>query len=582
MSRTRVLRLSAVAAGVIVLLFAAWAAWQAWQVNRDLVEAVDRAEAIRDAVEARDTDALQRELDALREASGSAADRTSGPTWSVLTVLPFFGDDAEGVRLTSEVLDDLAADGIDPLVTVSERVDELLPDDGAVDLAVVEELTGPVATAEEAFADADRRLAGQDTSGFVGRLDRQFSTFRDEVGRAADALGSARVATDLLPTLLGQDERRTYLLAFQNNAEVRGAGGLPGAVAYLRAQDGKVRIVRQVTGGSIGQTPKPVLPLTPGERKLYGDVLGTYFVDATMTPDVPRAAELMRAHSTRAHPDLRLDGVLLVDTVTMSYLLDATGPITVDGVEINGDNVVDELLHRTYLRLDAAEQDAFFAAVAGTAFDRFTDGAGSPESLLTALSRATGERRIAVHLFDEALQDRIAGTEIAGEATADPDDEQPRMAVTVNDTTGSKMSYFLRSEIDLMATSCVDGVQSFTAKARFRSVAPPDAAELPAFVTGGGVYGVDPGSQIVTVRMFGPAGGTLRGFRINGEPSPLERVELDGRPVGMTYLELRPGQTVDVSWKMKSGDGQVGAAVLTTTPTIEKMDSVTSVGSACR
>lgn len=582
MLRTRTSRLAALGATVLLVLIGAWIAFQTWKVNSDLTEAVAHAEAIQTAVEDGDEAALDRELAGLRDASARADDRTSGLTWGALTHVPVLGDDAEGIQVTSSVLRDLADDGIAPLADVANRVDTLMPRDGAVDAVAVRELAAPVAGAQVAFADADRRLADVDPSGFTGRLQTRFADFHDQVERASRAMHTARIATELLPGMLGQDEPRRYLLAFQNNAEVRGAGGLPGAVSYIRAEDGRLSIERHVRGGIFPEKRRPVLPLSAAERELYGEVLGTYFVDAVMTPDVPRAAALMRAHAEQLYPGQPLDGVILVDTVAMAYLLEATGPLTVDGVRLTRDNVVEELLHRTYLRLDAQEQDAFFADVAAAAFEAFTGGIESPETLVEVLARATDERRIFLHSFDAAEQERIAGSEIAGELVTDPDVAEPQIAVTVNDTTGSKMSYFLRYDVDVQSTSCVDGVQTFAAKARLRSLAPPDAARLPRDVTGGGVYGVPPGHQIVTLRIFGPVGGDIDGFELNAGPMDLIEVDQDGRPVGMTYLELKPGQTIDLAWRMTSGAGQTGPAALVVTPTIEKSDYATSVESACR
>lgn len=570
--------------GVVSLLLIAgvWVAWQIWQVNRDLSNAVAHAGSIQSAMERGDTSALRAELEKLRSSSASASDRTSGATWSMLKRAPILGDDAEGVEVASQVLDMLAKDGLEPLISVSGRFDELLPKNGGIDLSVIEELKTPVVEAEHAFVAADRRLSQQDSSSFVDRLDRQFARFSDQVSRGASALGAARTATDILPAMLGERETRTYLLAFQNNAELRATGGLPGAVAYLEATGGKLRMVKQATGGSLGQTRRPVLPLSGAERELYDEQLGTYFVDATMTPDVPRAAALMRAHSQRASPGIDLDGVLLVDTVAMAYLLEASGPMMVQGVELTGENLIDELLHNTYVRLEPAQQDAFFATVAKQTFDSFTEGAGNPEGLLRALARSTDERRVAMHLFDAKVQEEIAGTSLAGEFVTDPAVESPQIAVTLNDTTGSKMSYFLRVETDVSATSCVDEIQTFAAKARLRSTAPVDAGQLPVSVTGGGLYGTEPGHQLVTVRMFAPVGGEITRFKLNSEPVDLVEVVQDGRPVGMTYIDLAPGQTLDLSWQMKSGAGQVRDAELATTPTVSRADNEISIKSACR
>ena len=39
--------------------------------------------------------------------------------------------------------------------------------------------------------------------------------------------------------MLGGDGPRNYLLVFQNNAEIRATGGLPGSWAEVHAEDGK-------------------------------------------------------------------------------------------------------------------------------------------------------------------------------------------------------------------------------------------------------------------------------------------------------------------------------------------------------
>ena len=75
--------------------------------------------------------------------------------------------------------------------------------------------------------------------------------------------------------------------------------------------------------------------------------------------------------------------------------------------------------------------------------------------------------------------------------------------------------------------------------------------------------------------------GELGELDLNGAQMDLVRVEQDGRPVGATYIELKPGQTVDLSWTMESGAGQTGGAEVSVTPTIEKKDGAKALTSAC-
>ena len=578
----RALRYGLAAIALLLLGFAAWAGWLAFQVNDDLTESVDHANAIRSSVESGDLASVDAEIDALQDSSDSAADRTSGWTWDVLTVLPMFGDDAEGIATTSQVLSDLATDGIEPLLTVSDSLDQLLPQDGAIDLDVVTGLQEPVAQAQEAFAAADEELNTLDPSGYVGRFRMKFDEFRGQVSQADNAMSAARTTADVLPTMLGSEGERNFILAFENNAEIRATGGLPSAMSLIRADDGQLEIARQASSSDFGYTGEPVLPLTETELELWDEHIGTFVQNTNLTADVPRASDLMRAQWENVFPRDEIDGVLWIDTVTLGYVLDATGPVTVDGIEITAANVVDELLHNVYLRLeDPADQDKFFADVASAAFARFTQGLDGSTALVRALHRAADERRVFVHSYDDAEQSELTGTAVAGELVTDPEVAEPQINVTLNDTTGAKMSYFLRYEVDVTATSCSSDTQSFSAKARLESVAPDDAGELPDYVTGAEQFGVDAGSQVVTVQIIGPVGGTVTDVELNARKLDAIEVVQDGRPLSMLYVQLDPGQTVDLSWRMRGGEGQTGDADVAVTPTIEPDDYANSLASAC-
>jgi hypothetical protein len=104
---------------------------------------------------------------------------------------------------------------------------------------------------------------------------------------------------------------------------------------------------------------------------------------------------------------------------------------------------------------------------------------------------------------------------------------------------------------------------------------------LPDYITGGGDYGIDPGSQLVTLRILGPVGGELGDLEWNGSPVDMIRIDQHGRPVGMTFIDLAPGQTVDLAWTMKSGAGQTDDPDVRVTPSIEAGEPSPTKG-ACR
>jgi hypothetical protein len=565
----------------VVVLVGAWLGWRAWQVNRDLGAAADDATALQTALEDGDQASIDRSLADLQEHSASAVDHTGGVSWGLLTHVPVVGDDARGVRLVSDVMSDLSNDGLEPLVRTATQLDSLLPVDGRISIDAVRSLQEPVAQAQAALANADRQLADEDSGGFVERFRDKYRDLAGKVSDASRTMDAAHTALDVLPSMLGDGEQRHYLLVFQNNAEIRATGGLPGAVSLVQATDGKIELTRQVAASSFGQRQAPVLPLTEVERELYGPQLGTYFQDANFTPDFPRTADLMRARWEETYDD-DLDGVLSVDPVALSYLLAATGPVQVGEVTLTADNAVDELLNQVYLRYpDPAQQDRFFRTVARAVFGTISSGGGaSPRDLLSALARGADEGRIYVHSFDTDEQSALAGSRAAGELGTEAT-SKPLVNVTLNDTTGSKMSYYLRYSVHVMSTYCEGGVQGLSAHARLTSQAPADAASLPDSITGAGAFGVKPGNEIVTVRIFGPVGGAIDGFSINAKKfAPGDLVQA-GRPVASAFVYLTPGETVDVTWSMKTGPGQTGGADVTVTPSIAQESSSSTPASAC-
>ena len=249
----------------------------------------------------------------------------------------------------------------------------------------------------------------------------------------------------------------------------------------------------------------------------------------------------MKARWEQEYAD-RIDGVFAVDPVALSYVLAGTGPVTVGEVELTADNVVDELLHNVYLRYEnPLDQDEFFRQAAQAVFTQLTSGEGDPQEILRGLARGASEHRLLVHSFDAEEQASLSGRTVAGELVTEPT-AQPQVGVYLNDTTAAKMSYFLRNTVEVRAESCQAGVQTLAGSATLQSVAPADAgATLPDYVTGGGVSGIPPGTQVVTLRLYGPVDGTIDASRSTAKPlEDVDVIDHDGRPVGHDVPVPRP------------------------------------------
>lgn len=553
--------------------------WQVWQVQQDLRRADQAVADLRSSITAGDDGARSEALGRLRVAGRQVADRTAGPVWSALTLTPVLGDDAQGIQALGQSLDEVAGNGIQPLIDVLDDADRLVLD-GRIDVEGVRALQAPVAASSDAFARARGDVAGLDTSGYVGRLRSRFDEYVAQLTELDRSLASAETATLVLPDLLGGSGVRDYLLVFQNNAEIRATGGLPGSWAQVRARGGALSIVRQGTAGEFPRLDEPVLPLAPGEEEVYSDLIGVFFQDANFTPDFPRAAELMRARWEEKY-DTRLDGVMALDPVGMSYLLAGIGPVQAGDVTLTAENTVQQLLNQPYLTLAPTQQDAFFAGAARAVFTAATGRVESPVDLVLGMARAAGERRFLLASYDPAVAGRLTGAQVTGALVGD-DGAEPHVEIGLNDATASKMSYYLRYRARVSSQSCAAGVQTLQGSMSLnQSILAGDAATLPESVTGLGAYGTDRGSQTVAVRIYGPTGGAFGPVSIDGAMVDVDVATLGGRPV-ITLLTLLSGpDDVVVNWSMSSGAGQVGAGSVGVTPGVIPGSKDSTFASSC-
>lgn len=569
------------ALAVVVLLALGWTAWLAYQTARDLRAAEQAVDRIRAAVKAEDPASRSAAINELADASRAAKERTAGLWWSGLTWVPFFGDDMGGVQDLSESLDLLATEAFVPLGDTVDELDSVVVS-GRIDLDMLESLEPDVVAARAAFESAVEIVDARDSSGFAGILRSRYDRYVSEIAALARDLGSAEDALGVLPTMLGSNEPRQYLLIFENNAEIRATGGLPGSWALVKAVDGKLTMAQQGSAGDFPVYATPIGDITPAEEALFGREMGRFFQDPNFTPDYPRAAEVFNAFWADKYPGDPIDGVISIDTVALSYVLEGTGPIEAGGFTLTPDSVVDQLLSDVYEEPDTSKQDEVFRDVARTVFESVTAGLENPLDLLEGIARATREGRFRVAPFNDEEVSALEGTLIVGALTGD-EGSSPHITVALNDATASKMSYYLRYRTEAQPLSCAGGVQRIGLTVTLsQALSAVDAQSLPTYVTGNGPAGVLPGQQLVRLHVFAPFEGGVEDIKINGKTvTTPPAVVINGRP-GVT-LNVLVDSMVDavVTLDIESGEGQSGRTLLKETPSVVPGGGTREIASSC-
>jgi hypothetical protein len=581
--RRRVLRVVLVTVGVLVVVGAALGVYAYTQLSSardDLDTATTNASQLQSALESGDQPAAQQALDELQRSIGDADSTLSGAVFSAGARLPLAGKNIDAVRTVTTSLRRVADTGLPPLVDVADQFNgkTFNPAGGTIDVSAIAAIGPNVTTSARVIEAASADVAEIDSSSLAASLQGPVEDVQDKLAHAATVARRATTASSVVPSML--TGKHSYLLLFQNNAEIRATGGLPGAYAVLDVDNGKISLGPQGSGASMGDLPYKASPISKEETELFDTKLVSDFRDVNFTPDFPRAAEIGTAILAR-EKGIEVDGVLSIDPVTLSYVLEGIGPLTLDdGSTLTSTNAVDVLLNGVYVNLPEADaQDAFFASATQKIFDKVLAGQGDPTALLKALTRATDERRVQVWTKDAAITDRLGSSAVAGRLPAGKD-ASPALGFYLNDATGAKMQYYLDYDVDAKATKCsASGVQTYTTSTTFTSSAPADSAQLPESIRGPG-FGAQPGSMLMNYYIYAPTGGTVTSATIDGEDVsyPLSQ---DGRGVDLVTVQVDPGQTVTVKATIVSGKGQRASTQVLATPSIEPGSRSTVIRSAC-
>ena len=569
--------------GLLLLVALGMFAWQAVTASRALLDARESGEKVQRLVRAGDFDGATAALGDLRSQTHRAKDATDGVLWDLGRHVPYLGRNVGAVQTVSDVLDTATRVNAPIALQLSKAVNEgaFRPRDGQIDLAEVERLTPSVRRAADSIDRASERLAATRPDELLFPFNDLVGDLQEQVERASSASTASAHAFELLPDMLGEQEPRTYLLMIQNPAELRATGGLPGSLALLHAEDGKVSMGWQGSPNDINGIASPAVALPKDTLQQYGPSPAIDFRDLNFTPDFPEAAQIAKAMVERRR-DVQLDGVVSVDPIALAQLMRGTGPVTVtNGVTLNAANVVQALLNQTYQVLDDPDaQNEFFEVVARKIFDSVMAGQGDQQLAIRGLAAAGGQHRVLVWSAHDDEQAVLEGTAVSGAITGS-DPRHPEIGAYINDSTAGKMDYYLQYRSSAAAVVCrKDEAQDVRVTLALTSTMPADFGKLSVWILGTGQYAAQ-GTIAFNLRIYAPDGGEITGLTVDGETHSVTSDTHKGRQVAFLPVTLAPGQKSTVTADIRTAKGQSGDGTFSFTPGMVPAPNGVKIASAC-
>ncbi len=545
-----------VLAGVLLVVAAAaaWMAWSGLRARDELTAARTDVSRLRAALVAGDHDDALEVLDDARTHAANARGLTGDPLWRAVGTVPFLGRTPRAITEATDVLA-AAVDGVLPdLVDAASRLAPgRIREGDRVDVAAVAAAQPSVDAARAALAPLESRLTAIDLGGVASPVATGVVSLRRQVGGLSVDLAAVSTASRVLPSMLGSEAARHYLVVFQNNAESRGTGGLVGAYAVVTASAGRLTVDSLGTDSDLRSAARPVLDLGPQYEAMFGDDPALW-ANTNLSAHFPYAARQQLELWRRQHGQ-QLDGVIAVDPVTLGYLLEVTGPARLpDGTTLNGSGIAALTLRQVYARYPSPTQNAqrkqFLQAVATAALTKVLSGTGDSQAMVRALGRAAGERRLLVysaHADEEAL---IAGTAVSGVVDDSPG---PYVGVAFDNASGSKIDFYTAASLSYVL-SCTDGAGAVVSTVTLTLHDGAPSSGLPEYagyrldrgpMTSPAGLGGD-GSVLDRVLVYLAEGAQVTGATLDGGSvavSPGVDGAGDGRPVVSLPVELKAGQT---------------------------------------
>lgn len=575
-------------AGTLALLVAglAWLGLKASTISTELTAANQLVPQLKDDVQRLDPAAAAITVRDLQQRTASAREAAADPLWTIAGALPLIGVNFQATREVATSADDVARLGAAPLVSIFKSLDwkSLLPNGKGQDLEPLASAEPKLASAADAVRQSSDRLNSINADALMPQISAPLIRARDELTSLRGSLDSAADAASILPAMMGDQSPRRYLLLIQNNAESRATGGIPGALAVLNIDKGKLTLGSQSSATAMGAFV-PVVDIDPEQEGIYSTRLGKFMQDVNLTPDFPTSA--LTAHKMwERKTGEQVDGVLSIDPVALGYILQATGPVTLADPllkevaarglprELTAGNVVPTLLSDVYSKITQPElQDIYFAGVAKEVFSKLSTGGGDTTNIIDALTRGSSERRILLWSSNAAEQAVISqyplGGSIIGESIS-----PAQFGVYFNDGTGAKMDYYVKRSVQLFRECTTDGYSQVKVRVKSMNTAPTDAADsLPAYVTGAGAFGVPAGTVRTNITAYGPTQSQVETAVADGKKIGFASQTHSGRPVGTVTVELPPGKSSSVEFTFAK-IVQHTEPKLSVTPTVQALHDV--------
>jgi hypothetical protein len=226
-----------------------------------------------------------------------------------------------------------------------------------------------------------------------------------------------RILAKDIPNLLGQNTRKTYLILFENNMELRPTGGFIGSFGLITFDGGRLSDLTvsdvYTADGQLNGHVEPPLPI-----KNYLGEANWWLRDSNWDPDFPTSAKRAEWFLDK-ELGKKVDGVVAADLYLIKEILKVIGPVFLPDYNstITSDNLYETTQNEVQNNFfpGTHKKASFLTALSRSLLGEITGLKASQKlGVLKSFYESLNDRHIQIYLHDSVPQEALASLQWDG------------------------------------------------------------------------------------------------------------------------------------------------------------------------
>ena len=515
-----------------------------------------------------------------------AVDIAHGGLWNTATKMPFVGSDISTVQGMTTAINGIVQDSIPQFVNVLKTLSDaqISNGDDGVNLQPIIDAVEPLKKANASFRQQVRDYDALPTPE-IGMIHSAYSKGETQLNELASRVNALSNTFQILPTLLGDGQQRTYAVMAMTPSEMRSSGGLIGSVGELVTSNGTVHIGDFRSNGEY-------LPYGTGDhsadmKRVFTDEgplhMSFDIRDLAVFPNTADSAVAMQSvwNRTPWGQNTPLDGVIMVDPVFLQQLIAVNGNVTLpDGTVLTGENTAEFLMNTVYQKYPENETDALFGVVASQAMKSMFSHMDMGKLYKTGemLGTMAKGRHFTMYAFDERVEQGIQAAGFTGQIPSSETD--PSVGIYLTEQNPSKMGWYIKRKAKIQRVNCDDGDLYHVEFMVHNTMTEEEAKSLPWYITGNNSNNT--GKAMEKILFYAPQGGSISNLmQLGGKVDAVKETTIDGVNAYETYVQVNPGQIATFTFDVRVSEKATAPLTIDQTPMGWVDDGITYLDPKC-